>query len=256
MRFAWTLPVAFFVCGVLGSEAQAQDKEVTLKGTILCAKCALKDAKTCTTAILVKEGEKEVTYYFKDKGNKEDYHEEVCGGARKEGTVTGTVSEKDGKKWITPKKVDYKKADAKLDDLLKQRLATLRALADQTTKDYKAGRVSFERVHHAAQALLHAELELCSSDKERIAVLEKIVAEAKGYETNAVERYKSGAAPSSDALMATASRLEAEIALERAKSKVAAHDHRGGSGAAQQAAGCCGAPAKKVLPQCGCCCAR
>jgi hypothetical protein len=112
MRFAWSLPVAFVVFGVLGAEAPAQDKEVTLKGTILCAKCALKEAKTCTTAIVVKEGEKEVTYYFKDKGNKEDYHEEVCGGARKEGTVIGTISEKDGKKWITPKKVEYAKKQA------------------------------------------------------------------------------------------------------------------------------------------------
>src|SRR5262249_20332227 len=112
MRFAWSLPVAFVVFGVLGAEAPAQDKEVTLKGTILCAKCALKEAKTCTTAIVVKEGEKEVTYYFKDKGNKEDYHEEVCGGARKEGTVIGAISEKDGKKWITPKKVEYAKKQA------------------------------------------------------------------------------------------------------------------------------------------------
>ena len=48
-------------------------------------------------------------YLFLDKGNKEEYHEEVCGGAVKEGTVTGTISEKDGKKWIKPKEVKYVK---------------------------------------------------------------------------------------------------------------------------------------------------
>jgi hypothetical protein len=258
MKFAWFLPVAFVVFGVLGAEAPAQDKEVTLKGTVLCAKCALKEAKTCTTAIVVKEGEKEVTYYFKDKGNKEDYHEEVCGGARKEGTVTGIVSEKDGKKWITPKKVEYRKADAKLNKLLKERLAALRALADQTTKDYKAGQVSFDRVHHATKAVLHAELELCDSDRERIAVLEKLVAQAKANEQHATERYKSGAAPASDALMAAAGRLEAEIALEQAKSKAAAQktNRRGENEAAPQAADCCRTPAKKAQPRCCWCCAH
>jgi len=246
--------VAFVVVGILSAEASAQQKEMTLKGKILCARCALKEAKTCTTAIVVKEGEKEVTYYFKDKGNKEDYHEEVCGGARKEGTVTGTVSEKDGKKWITPKKVEYRKAAAKLNELLKERLATLRALADQTTKDYRAERVSFDRVHQATQAVFHPELDLCESDKERISVLKKLVVQAKANEQHAVERYKSGATSSSDALMATAGRLEAEIALERAKSKGAAQTGcQDGSEAARQAAGCRAAPAKKVQQGCGCC---
>jgi outer membrane protein TolC len=67
--------------------------------------------------------------------------------------------------------------------------------------------------------LLNAQLEQCESDKERIKVLEEMVALAKESEKNAVQRYQTGAAPQSDALMATAARLDAEIALERAKSK-------------------------------------
>jgi hypothetical protein len=97
------------VC-LLAVGLRAQDKkEVTLKGTILCARCALKESKKCQTAIQVKEGTKTVTYYFLDKGNKEDYHEEVCGGEKMKGTVKGTLSEKEGKKYITPKKVEYAK---------------------------------------------------------------------------------------------------------------------------------------------------
>jgi hypothetical protein len=115
---------------------------------------------------------------------------------------------------------------SRLKQLLKERLTTLRKLVDQTTRDYQAGRVSFDRVHQAMAAMLRAELELCDSDKERIAVLEKIVDQAKAHEKNAVQRYKAGNAPASDVLMATADRLEAEIALERAKSKVAAHPKR------------------------------
>jgi hypothetical protein len=103
-----TVVVSYFmVAGTHGGDK----KEVTLKGTILCAKCTLKekDFKKCTTAIQVKEGDKTVTYYFDDKGHDESYHEEVCGGGTKAGTVVGTVTEKDGRKWIRPTKVEYAK---------------------------------------------------------------------------------------------------------------------------------------------------
>ena len=102
------LAVAVVLVGVLRADDK-EKKEVTLKGEIMCAKCELKEAKKCTNAIVVKEDGKEVTYLFKDKGKSETYHEEVCGGGRKEGTVTGVVSEKDGKKYITPSKVEYAK---------------------------------------------------------------------------------------------------------------------------------------------------
>jgi hypothetical protein len=112
MRTVLSLTLAAGVIAACGSELRAADtKEVTLKGTIQCAKCALKEKgiTKCTTAIVVKEGDKSVTYFLDDKGSKEDYHEMVCGGDTKEGTVVGTVSEKDGKKWVKPTKVDYKK---------------------------------------------------------------------------------------------------------------------------------------------------
>jgi hypothetical protein len=89
---------------VIGSVSLAEEKkEVTLKGTIVCAKCKLKETDKCTTAIQVKEGDKEVTYYLDDKGNKEEYHEKICTGPAK-GSVTGVVAEKDKKKFITPSK--------------------------------------------------------------------------------------------------------------------------------------------------------
>jgi hypothetical protein len=90
-------------------------KEVSLKGKVMCARCELKmkEFKQCQTVIEVQEGGKAVLYFFKDKGHEESYHEEVCGGGRKDATVTGTVEEKDGKKWITPKKVEYAKQEPK-----------------------------------------------------------------------------------------------------------------------------------------------
>lgn len=107
--------IALFAVTLLGlvlvsQSIQADDKkEVTLKGTILCAKCALKETKKCQNAIQVKDGDKTVTYYLDDKGMKEEYHESVCGGEKKDGKVTGTVSVKDGKQIIKPSKVEYVK---------------------------------------------------------------------------------------------------------------------------------------------------
>jgi hypothetical protein len=112
--------------------------------------------------------------------------------------------------------------DAKLKELLQERLAILRKLVQVTTTDYQAGKASFERVHQASRALLQARLDVCESDKERIALLEEAVGLARNYEKNAVQRYKAGVAPQSDVLTATAARLESEIALERAKAKAGA----------------------------------
>jgi hypothetical protein len=109
MRVAGTVFAFVALLGVLLANAQAADKEVTLKGKIVCGKCGLKQTKKCSNAIQVKEDGKEVVYFLLDNGNKEDYHEMICGSEGKEGTVTGVVSEKDGKKWIKPSKVEYTK---------------------------------------------------------------------------------------------------------------------------------------------------
>ena len=103
MRYSISALFALIAACLLVAGATAADKEVTLKGQITCAKCELKEAKKCETVIQVTEGDKVVTYYFMDKGNKETYHKNICQGEKK-GSVTGTVAEKDGKKWITPAK--------------------------------------------------------------------------------------------------------------------------------------------------------
>jgi hypothetical protein len=102
--FKTLMALAMVFSLVLVATTQAQKdkdekKEVTLKGTITCAKCDLGKADKCTNVIQVKEGDKEVLYYIDDEGAKEKYHKEIC-KASKKGSVTGTVSEKDGKKMI------------------------------------------------------------------------------------------------------------------------------------------------------------
>jgi len=112
MKTAFTLLVVSMLGLILAAGLRAEEKkEVTLKGTILCAKCALKaeGVTKCTNAIKVKDGDKEVVYFFDDKGKAEDYHDEICGGGEKDGTVTGVVSKKDGKNYIKPSKVEFAK---------------------------------------------------------------------------------------------------------------------------------------------------
>lgn len=104
------LGLAVVLCGAV-LIAQADDKkEVTLKGTMVCGKCTLQVCKKCTNVLQVKEGDKTVDYFIEDKGNKEKYHKAICPPeSKQDAEVTGTVSEKDGKKWIKPTKVDVKK---------------------------------------------------------------------------------------------------------------------------------------------------
>lgn len=105
MRAAVFCALALALALVVGVRAADSDKEVTLKGTITCAKCDLKVEKKCATVIKVKDGDKETVYYFDAKGDKAN-HKSICQEA-KAGSVTGTVSEKDGKKVVTVKKVTF-----------------------------------------------------------------------------------------------------------------------------------------------------
>ena len=83
--------------------------ETTLTGSVMCAKCTLKkaDAKECQDVLVVKDGDK-VTEYYVAKNAVSEKFGHVCTG-EKPATVTGTVAEKDGKKWITATKMEEKK---------------------------------------------------------------------------------------------------------------------------------------------------
>ena len=105
VRFA-KLFAAVFALAIVVTAAQARPDEKTLTGTITCAKCDLGKESKCATVIVVKDGDKEQVYYFDKDGNTKN-HGKIC-KAPKEGTVTGTVSEKDGKKIVTVSKVAWK----------------------------------------------------------------------------------------------------------------------------------------------------
>lgn len=88
-------------------DATPAAKEVTLKGTLLCAKCSLhEEGAKCQNVLKVKEGETETLYYLAPNDVSKDKHGDVCHGPKENVTVTGSVEEKDGKKVLTATKID------------------------------------------------------------------------------------------------------------------------------------------------------
>jgi hypothetical protein len=86
--------------------AGEEAKTVTVTGKIVCAKCSLKkeDAKECQNVIVADDSGKTVEYYLVKNKLAEDFGH-VCKG-EKNVVATGTLSEKDGKTWITATKMD------------------------------------------------------------------------------------------------------------------------------------------------------
>jgi hypothetical protein len=110
MKLAFSLTLGLVMLGLITSvgvqgqeKDKGKDKTVTLKGIITCTKCDLGETTECGHVIKVKENEKDVLYYFVDKGAAEKYHAKICTSPAK-GSVTGTTGEKDKKKTITPAK--------------------------------------------------------------------------------------------------------------------------------------------------------
>jgi len=107
MRSVARIALAVVVLTALTLTVAAQNKPITLTGKITCAKCDLKIEKECATVIVAKENGKDVIYYLDAKSSKAN-HDAICQEG-KQGSVTGVVSEKDGKKTITATKVEFQK---------------------------------------------------------------------------------------------------------------------------------------------------
>src|SRR5207249_1092931 len=109
----------------------------------------------------------------------------------------------------TPRALAAEPEDAKLKELLTERRETLRKVVDLSLAQYAQGTLDLTPVVQAQQALAKAELELCDSDKKRIAVLEQSIALAKKFESMVEGRWKAGAVGTTarDLLMAKVNRL-------------------------------------------------
>lgn len=108
MRTTWSMLFGLLAVCFLVANARADEgnKKVTLTGKLVCGKCTLHQTSKCSNVLQVEKNGKTVNYFLKDKGNKAKYHKGICApDSSKNVKVTGTVTEKDGKMWLTPTKV-------------------------------------------------------------------------------------------------------------------------------------------------------
>jgi hypothetical protein len=94
---------------VSATTALAAD-EISITGNMVCAKCTLHETDTCQNVVQVTEDGKTVNYYLKQNDVSKEAHGAICHGDTEKVTVTGTVKEKDGKKMMTPTKIEVVKS--------------------------------------------------------------------------------------------------------------------------------------------------
>ena len=102
------LAVAGLAVSLASFAAEGKDKEITIKGDGLCAKCSLKQSDTCQNAVQVEKDGKKVTYYFVKNDISDAFHKNVCKSTEKVVAI-GTVKEVDGKMQFTASKIDLDK---------------------------------------------------------------------------------------------------------------------------------------------------
>ena len=90
----------------VATRAFAATAEETLKGELVCAKCYLNkpDAKECQDVLLVTDAKGATVEYYIAKNKVSQESGEAC-TAKIPAVVVGSVSEKDGRKWITASKI-------------------------------------------------------------------------------------------------------------------------------------------------------
>jgi len=101
------LMLAFGTSRLLAADAS---KETTITGNMVCGKCTLHETKSCQNVVQVMQDGKTVNYYLKQNEVSKAAHDPICQGAPEKVTVTGTVTEKDGKEMMTPTKIDVVKS--------------------------------------------------------------------------------------------------------------------------------------------------
>jgi hypothetical protein len=111
MRKLLTLVAAGVLFSGVSALIAADGEKVTITGEGMCAKCALKETKSCQNVVIEDKDGKKTTYYIvaNDVAKKAHQKEGFCQATKDDPIkvkVTGTVEEKDGKKELTAEKIE------------------------------------------------------------------------------------------------------------------------------------------------------
>ncbi|MFO1023428.1 MAG: TolC family protein [Planctomycetales bacterium] len=107
------------------------------------------------------------------------------------------------------------KEETKLDGLLKNLLTVRKEIVTILQEKRKLGQVSMPDVIQAEVEALQAQLELCQTEDERIAVLKQMEVVFENWEKVADHGFKSGALTQEDVLRIKAKRITMQIDVER-----------------------------------------
>jgi membrane fusion protein (multidrug efflux system) len=113
-------------------------------------------------------------------------------------------------------KQETRQSADKVKELLRERIATLKAMTDMETVLHKNGNGPPEAALEARVLVCGAELDAAEKESDRITVLKSLVEVLKKYEEVAKARKKSAEGTEAAVLKVKARRLEAEIRLEQA----------------------------------------
>ena len=86
--------------------ADTASKEVTITGSMVCAKCTLHETKSCQNVVQAEKDGKTVNYYLVQNDVSKAAHDPICGGSSEKVTVTGTLATVDGKQTLPPTKIE------------------------------------------------------------------------------------------------------------------------------------------------------
>ena len=96
---------------VLRADKSEDEKKVTISGEGMCAKCALKETKTCQNVVIETKDGKKTTYYLVANAVAKKAHQKegFCTATKDDPIkvkVTGTVAKKDDKMELTAEKIE------------------------------------------------------------------------------------------------------------------------------------------------------